>query len=763
MTSADEWYLDQARRETSLVVDSLVHVIAGVEIITVVTRPGTDLRELALQPFVRPGADSGFRAISERVVNALDNGVPPNTVAFDVLGVEWGALIEPINLPDQSAIAALVVARHGRAWSPREQSVVRAFASLLSHVATLALREQVLLHQQRLDELVARVAERLMSATSETRHEVVQWTVHVLGEFLAADVALLRRNDHERGLSILEAEWPQRTDIPDPDPLGEVPFDVDPIFAATQHLKGPYLSGIADANDVYLDRVEEAAGISPAAGAGVPLLMGNVTWGVLGFLHFQMHDWVPAEINALQAVASMLVQLQARIDAEERITYNAHHDELTGLANRRALLAALRRRVTEQRDTAILVVDLDRFKVMNDYLGHASGDRLLVTMADRLRTSIREGDMAARLGGDEFVLLVDHAHSEMEALASAYRILDVVAQPVEIGGTTMNHTASIGVALAEPGVTASELLGRADVAMYQAKARGRNRAVMFDRDLRKIVDDRSQTELLLREAIDSGGLRLHFQPEVDLTTGRLLAVESLVRWQHPTRGLLNAAEFITVAEETGMVTALGRWVFAEACRQLGTWRTQYPELDFTVRVNMSPADFKMGDLVDFVRDSLTRNDVPGDRLCIEITEYAVVDDAAATVKVLEEFRAMGVEIALDDFGTGFASMTELKNLPVDFLKLDMSFVRGIARDASDRAIVEAIIRLGRALGKEVIAEGVESHLIVDELLELGCHRGQGFLISRPVPSVDLDDLLGAGAADASLLRVGSAGSESSHW
>ena len=178
---------------------------------------------------------------------------------------------------------------------------------------------------------------------------------------------------------------------------------------------------------------------------------------------------------------------------------------------------------------------------------------------------------------------------------------------------------------------------------------------------------------------------------------------------------------------------------------------------------MSPADFKMGDLVDFVRESLARNDVPGDRLCIEITEYAVVDDPVATVKILEEFRAMGVEIALDDFGTGFASMTELKSLPVDFLKLDMSFVRGIARDPSDRAIVEAIIRLGRALGKEVIAEGVESPIIVDELLELGCHRGQGYLISRPVPSMDLDTLLLAGATDESLLRVGAREIEDASW
>ncbi len=406
-----------------------------------------------------------------------------------------------------------------------------------------------------------------------------------------------------------------------------------------------------------------------------------------------------------------------------------------------------------------MLIDLDRFKVMNDFLGHANGDRLLVTMADRIRTSIRSGDFAARLGGDEFVFLVDRARSELEALASAYRILEVIAQPVEIMGQMMNHTASIGITLAQPGLSAVEMLGRSDVAMYAAKSRGRNRAVVFDADMHSAVDERSQMELMLRDAIDTGGLRLYFQPEVDLNTGKLLAVESLVRWQHPTRGLLNASEFITVAEETGLVTNLGRWVFAEACRQLSVWRRDYPDLNFVVRVNMSPADFKMGDLVDFVANCLVHYDVPGDRLCVEITEYAVVDDPEQAVRILRGFQALGVEIALDDFGTGFASMTELKNLPVDFLKLDMSFVRGVAKDPFDRAIVEAIIRLGRALGKEIIAEGVESTNIIDELLALGCHRGQGYLISKAVVSRDLGRLLSAGAAPQSLLRVGIATDE----
>ncbi len=755
MSSTVDSYLERARNEARLVVESLVHVVAGTEVVAVFAGENTVIPDFEMEPMIAAGAEEAYAAIIERVRVALRDGGSMGAITCDVFGVEWGSLVEPIENENGRAIGALVVARHGRTWSKRERSVVTAFASLLSHIATLAVRERVLLHQQRLDELVASVAEHLMPATATTRHEVLQWTIRALGEFLGSDVALMRRNDHVRGLSIFEAEWPVRENIPDPDPLGEVPFDADPIFAATRDLKAPYLTGIADdADDEYKQHIEEVAGPTPAAGAAVPLLMGDTTWGVIGFIHFQNHAWVPAEINALQAVASMLVQLQARIDAEERIIFNANHDELTGLPNRRALIAELKTRLAHRRDTAVMVIDLDRFKVMNDYLGHVNGDRLLVTMADRIQTSIRAGDFAARLGGDEFVFLVDRAHSEMEALASAYRILEVISQPVEIAGQVMNHTASVGIALSQPGASAVEMLGRADAAMYTAKSRGRNRAVVFDRDLHLAIDERSQTELMLREAIDTGGLRLHFQPEVDLQSGKLLAVESLVRWQHPTRGLLVASDFITVAEETGLVSTLGRWVFAEACRQLSAWGHEYPNLDFTVRVNMSPADFKVGDLVDFVEGCLTRFGVPGNRLCVEVTEYAVVDDPEQTARILRGFQELGIEIALDDFGTGFASMTELKNLPVDFLKLDMSFVRGISNDPFDHAIVDAIIRLGRALGKEIIAEGVETRVIVERLLELGCHRGQGYLISKPVASGDLGQLLRAGSTPQSLLRVG---------
>ena len=742
----------KAGEETRLVVETLLEVVPGTDIVAVITKADGSIPGFNMEPLVGSTSKEAFVSIRERVQSALNGEGPVDSFTLVVSGVEWGVLVDAIEARDCNVVGALIVARHGRTWSKRERSITKTFAGLLSHVATQASRENVLLHQRRLDELVSQVAERLMSATSLTRSEVLTWTTRVLADFLGSDVAFLRRNDHVRGLSVLEAEWPLR-DVPDPDPLGEVAFDADPIFMATKDLKGPYLPGFTDAPEEYWERVEKGSGATMIAGAAVPLLLGDSTWGVLGFIHFGLHEWVPAEINALQAVASMLVQLQGRIEAEERTAYNADHDDLTGLPNRRALIRELKDRLDANRETAVLIIDLDRFKIMNDFLGHASGDRLLITIADRIRTSIRADDFVARLGGDEFVFLVDDAESEMEVFASAYRVLKLIATPVDIGGQMVSHTASIGVAMSGPGSpTSLDLLGWADVAMYAAKARGRNQVVVFDEAMREAANEKSRTELTLREAIEGGGLRLHFQPEVDLKTGKLLAVEALVRWQHPTRGLLAAFEFITVAEETGLVVNIGRWVFAEACRQLAQWLREYPGLDLVVRVNMSPAEFVMDDLVEFVENCMRVNNVPGERLCIEITEYAVLDEPEKTARILRRFQSLGVEVALDDFGTGFASMSELKHLPVDLLKLDLSFVQGINNDSYDRAIVESIIRLGKALNLEVIAEGVENGPIVDKLIELGCHRGQGYLISRPISPTELIPLLRSGSVPLSLLH-----------
>jgi diguanylate cyclase (GGDEF)-like protein len=754
MTDSTDISPGVAGLQTRLVIETITQVVSGAEIVEIVGSLDDKIPGFEAESWSVAGSEHALTHIRKRVVSLLGAQSAVGSFSCVVSGVAWGVLVEPIALQDDDVIGALVVARQGRAWSSRERALTKAFGGLLSHTVTLARREAALLDQRRLDELVGQVAERLMSASARDRHNVLTWTTRVLAEFLGADVAFLRRNDHQQGVSVLEAEWPPRENVPDPDPLGIVPFDADPVFAATKNLRQPYIPGATYQPDEYKDRVNKGSGAERVGGACVPLLLADTTWGVLGFLHWGLHLWTPEEISALQAIASMLVQLQARIDAEERTEYIALHDDLTGLPNRRALLRELEVRLAAHRETAILFFDLDRFKVMNDFLGHASGDRVLTTIADRIRTSIRPNDFAARLGGDEFVILVGDVDSEMEVAATAYRILGIIGEPIDFAGQEVSHTASIGIVLSKPGTkNGVELLGWADVALYAAKRQGRNQAVVFDEVLRESVSERSRTELTLREAIEGDGLRLHYQPEVDLRTGRLLAVEALVRWQHPTRGLLPASAFITVAEETGLVVDMGRWVFAEACRQLSVWQREYPELPLVVRVNMSPAQFVISGLVEFVENCLSLHRIPGERLCIEMTEHAVLQEPEQTARILRGFQALGVEVAIDDFGTGYASFTELKHLPVNFLKLDQTFVQGIETDPSDRAIVEAIIQLGRALDLGIIAEGIERRATIDKLLELGCHRGQGYLMSVPMSPEELAPVLRAGAVPLTAFRT----------
>jgi diguanylate cyclase (GGDEF)-like protein len=385
---------------------------------------------------------------------------------------------------------------------------------------------------------------------------------------------------------------------------------------------------------------------------------------------------------------------------------------------------------------------------MNDFLGHGAGDRLLVTIAERLSNAAVSGDFVARLVGDEFVLLLGRPADKLEALTVADKMLELIAEPIEIGGHHITRTGSLGIALGRlSSTTPEDLLGQADAALRLAKTQGGNQAVVFDQSLRAVVAQRSDTELLLRDAIKNDGLLLYYQPEIDLRTGQLLAVEALVRWNHPQRGVLAAGSFIAVAEETGLIVDLGRWVMAEACRQMAIWRELYPQTQFTMRVNMSPAQLSTRDIVSLVADCLSDNHLPGRALCLEITEHAVMQDVQQAVQALHDLKSLGVSLAIDDFGTGHSSMSQLKRLPVDCLKVDQSFVAGLGVGGDDRAIVDATIRLARSFGLDVVAEGVETVEVVHQLLSLGCHRAQGYLLSRPKPAPELAPVLLRGGLD----------------
>jgi diguanylate cyclase (GGDEF)-like protein len=699
-------------------------------------------------------------AMLEELVDAwqASSSEPSGEVSGTFERVAWQLFLAESRTSSGARCGAVAIARPAQEtlrWSSSEILIVQAFASLCGSDVESEGGDARLASQRGLDALVTRIAVELMSVSAPSLDKAEEWLLRVLTEFFEVDTSFLRRNDLDHEMTVLVAEWPRRQNVPDPDPLEHVPFGVDPVFDMTRDLKEPFVMRPSNATDTYQERVEQASGVGEVSMAMVPLIRNDATVGVLGFVKFGDRPWDTKETNALQAAASLMVQLQARVEAEERLEYEAHHDELTSLPNRRALLEELDQRLnrTTGETLGLLFLDLDRFKVLNDFLGHGAGDRLLVAVAERLRSAMGAGDFVARLAADQFVFLLEKPRVELEALALADKLLELVAEPIEISGHDVGRTASLGISFSgTASIAAEDLLAHANVALHLGKEQGGNQAVVFDEALRASVKQRSETELELREAIDHGGLLLYFQPELDLRTGRLLAMEALVRWDHPQRGVLPAGSFIQAAEETGLIVDLGRWVLAEACRQMSEWRERYPRLSFTMRVNMSPAQLATRNIVRLVKECLHENQLPGELLCLEITEHAVMQDLERAVQVLHDLKALGVSLAIDDFGTGYSSMSQLKRLPVDVLKIDQGFVAGLGLDGRDRAIVDATVRLARSFGLDVVAEGVETVELVHELLALDCFRAQGFLLCKPKEAGELEPMLQRGGVAPEAFR-----------
>jgi diguanylate cyclase (GGDEF)-like protein len=599
-----------------------------------------------------------------------------------------------------------------------------------------------------LDELVTKTATDLMGVTAVTLQRASQNLLHQLVDYFDVDLSFLRRNDAARRTTTLVAEWPPRPDIPDPDPLGVVYFaDADPIFAATEHLSAVMLTRPDGADEKYQERVREASGIQGGvSSATVPLLDANRTVGVLGFIKFGDRDWDETEINALRAVAALLAQLQARVTAEERLQSLAFHDELTGLANRRALVGYLTRSMEADspKPVAVIFLDVDRLKAVNSFFGHAAGDQFLRTLASRLEAITGGGGdhLLGRLGGDEFVLALSTCPDESAAVAIADRLRCAAREPMSVGGEEISRPVSFGVALGRPGhLTASELMGRADQAMMQSKARGGDQISVFTEEMRRLNKVRNNIELHLGTAIRDGSLILHYQPEVDLVTGTVLGVEALVRWPHPTLGLLQPSSFVDIVEATNLACELGRWVIETGCRQLAEWHRRYPDLG--VSVNVSPAQLITLDFVSTVTQILQSCDVEARLLTVEITEHALVLDTDQALATLRDLKALGVRIAVDDFGTGYSSFAQLKSLPVDTLKIDRGFVRDLGVSAHDLAIVRSIVSLADSFGLELVAEGVETDVAAATLVALGCTRVQGFLFAKPSPAWEIESILGS--------------------
>jgi diguanylate cyclase (GGDEF)-like protein/PAS domain S-box-containing protein len=475
---------------------------------------------------------------------------------------------------------------------------------------------------------------------------------------------------------------------------------------------------------------------------------------VIGFMGFEavQQDWTfeMGHVLSLRSAAGILGQAFAKQAAEARLVFEARHDSLTGLPNRWAFIEALDRAVSSlvgastaeeegRTSVAVLLFDLDRFKVINDSLGHRLGDELLAELTRQVDAARPETTVLARMGGDELVVMVEGVTSSTEAVALAQHLLGALRRPVTVEGHEVSTTASVGIALtSDPFDSADDLLRHADAAMYAAKEMGRDRVEVFDEALRAKVRRRLQNEIELRQALDHDELTVHYQPEVDVQSdGGIIAVEALVRWRHPRRGLLAAAEFIDLAEETGIIVDIGRWVLREACAQQVRWREQIPDHPVRLRVNLSALQLAEPDLLPDVMDILSDTGIEPASLCLEITETVVMADAEASLQVLQKLRGLGVELAIDDFGTGYSSLSYLKQLPVDVLKIDRSFVDGLGTDPDDAAIIEAILVLAQSLGLGVTAEGVETETQLQELVRLGCRRVQGFFFARPSPPEEI--------------------------
>ncbi len=438
----------------------------------------------------------------------------------------------------------------------------------------------------------------------------------------------------------------------------------------------------------------------------------------------------------------------------DELRHQAFHDGLTGLANRtlfrdRVEHAVARRPGAASGTVAVLFLDLDDFKTINESLGHHGGDELLAAVGERIRACLRPADTAARLGGDEFAILLEDLDDETEAMNVAQRLLDSLRSPIRIGETAATIAASIGIALTSAGGDdVGELLRNADFAMYQAKRGGKNRYEVFRAALREAATERARLEALLRGAEARDELRIHYQPIVDLANGAIVGVEALVRWQPAGRGLLMPVDFIGLAEDSGLIVQIGRWVLDRACRQTQAWRERYDLDGLSVSVNLSARQFQHPDLIAEVGAALAASDLEPSRLVLEITESVLMQTTAATIGKLADLRRLGVRLAIDDFGTGYSSLGYLERFPVDILKIDKTFIDGIGEPGGRPVLARAILQLGRALGLQVVAEGVERREQVVALRRLGCTRAQGHLFARPLPAEAVEPLLRAGRVDA---------------
>ncbi|HEY8133750.1 MAG TPA: EAL domain-containing protein [Thermoanaerobaculia bacterium] len=444
-------------------------------------------------------------------------------------------------------------------------------------------------------------------------------------------------------------------------------------------------------------------------------------------------------------IIGRVLDLTERKHTEQQMEYQSYHDSLTGLANRRlfqehlTLAIALAQR--KRRPVAVLFLDLDHFKVVNDSLGHTMGDTLLREIATRLRTSVREGDVVARVGGDEFTIVLQELEKKEDAAAMAQRVLRIVAEPIDVDGQRLYITTSIGITVyPDDGEDAETLLKNADSAMYRAKAVGRNTYEMSTQELSRSMQERLTLESGLHQAMERNEFEVYYQPQIDIRSMRIVGMEALLRWRHPERGLMSPGSFLSVAEERGFIVLIGDWVLRTALNQARAFR-EMGFHDFRVAVNLSARQFRELSLVDSIESAVKQSKLDPSCLELEITETVAMENIDLTFKVLERLRRTGITIAIDDFGMGHSSLSYLKRFPIDCLKIDRNFVEDLPDRFEDAAIVRSVIELAQGLNLRVVAEGVETKPQLDFLREHGCKEVQGFYFGFPVPAPQFQETL----------------------
>lgn len=469
------------------------------------------------------------------------------------------------------------------------------------------------------------------------------------------------------------------------------------------------------------------------------------------YLHKQGREvWVMLNISAVRDTETKLLHMIFQIQditerkrAEDQLIHDVSHDALTGLPNRplftdRLKQAFERAKRHEDQQFAVLFLDFDRFKLVNDSLGHHVGDELLKGIAGRLQKAARSEDTVARIGGDEFIILFENLKHADEAIEVANRIKDAMSHPFNLCGHEVFSSASIGIALsAGEYVKAEDILRDADTAMYRAKELGKARHAMFDPEMHSQANEALTLETDLRRAIERQEFIVHYQPIVELATGRISGFESLVRWKHPKHGFLSPAKFIPVAEETGLIVSIDAWVLGEGCRQMRLWQEQFPIYPpLTISVNLSGKQFAQAGLVKYVKQVLDETNLDPRSLKLEITESAVMENIETAAGMLKQLRALGVKLSMDDFGTGYSSLSYLNRLPISTLKIDRSFINQMADQDENAAIVRTIVMLAQTLTMDVVAEGIETENQVAQLRALGCESGQGYFFSEPISRED---------------------------